>query len=73
MSSALEPTSVRRSRRAAKRETAALKKKEDVRLAEAQDEVSRAEAGALSPRAGRRSLIKTSPTGLSTNLGGTSA
>jgi len=73
MSSALESSSARRSRRAARRDAASLRKKEDVRLAEAQDEISRREAGASSPKAGRRSLIKTGPTGLATNLGGTSA
>lgn len=44
--------------------------REQARLAEADDEVARRRLGATKT-GGRRSLIKSSPTGLATNLGGT--
>lgn len=44
-------------------------KKEQQRLAEADDELARRELG--TQQGGRKSLIKSSPTGLATNLGGT--
>ena len=57
---------------AQKRQAEALLKKqmqtEDVRRAEADDEIARR---AATGRGGRKSLIKSSPTGLATNLGGT--
>lgn len=67
-------SSARRQQRAARAEAAEQKKKEEMRLAEAESEVKSIEAAAKSPRAGRRSLIKSSPTGTaptrSANLGG---
>lgn len=44
---------------------------ETVRLAEAEGDVALRRQQALSGKFGRRSLIKSSPAGLSTNLGGT--
>ena len=60
-----------------RRDAAALlksqQKKEDLRLAEAASEIAITKASALSGKAGRKSLLKTSPTGLAINLGGSSA
>ena len=56
-------------RREAKADIAKQQKKEELALAEAEDAVGR--AGITGKRKGRRSLIKSSPTGLATNLGGT--
>lgn len=44
---------------------------EQVRLAEAESEIATRRARGTLGRAGRRSLIQSSPAGLSTNLGGT--
>lgn len=57
----------RKSKRSAKEQ----QKREKLRLAEATDEVERAKSKALSSRSGRQSLIRTSPSGLATKLGGT--
>ena len=59
--------------RAQKRQTKLIEerqKKEDALLAEGESEVKRRQALARRGKAGRRSLIATSETGLSTNLGG---
>ena len=61
-----------RERDAATSVAAATKKQqlqEDARLAEATSDVATAQTTAK--RGGRRSLIKTSPSGLASNLGGT--
>ena len=59
---------------AARRDAAAQLKeqqqKEAVMLAEKESEIAEARSFAQSGRAGRRSLIKSSPTGLATTLGG---
>ena len=58
---------------AQKKQKEALEKQrkiEQQRLAEADSEVKRRQATASRGRAGRRSLIATSETGLATNLGG---
>ena len=57
--------------REAGREIEKQKKKQQVKLLEAEDEIARKKAVAGSGKAGRGSLIKSSPTGLATNLGGT--
>ena len=57
--------------RAAELATKKQQQQEDIRLAEATSDVATAEAAATSKRSGRRSLIKTSPSGLASNLGGT--
>ena len=73
MANALESGSARRARRQARADIAAQKQKETGRLAEAESEVATKKASATSLQAGRRSLIKTSPTGRALNLGGTNA
>ena len=73
MSSIMESGSARRSRRRARGDAVKAQKKEDIRLAEAEGDIALTRAAALSGKAGRKSLIKSSPTGLATNLGGTSA
>ncbi len=50
-------------------ETERAKQREQKKLLEAEDEIARRRTGARS--GGRGSLIRTSPTGLATNLGGT--
>lgn len=71
MGSAFESSSSRRDRRQAEQDLAKQKQLEVGALAEAEDEVGRRRALALSNTSGRRSLIKSSPTGLATTLGGT--
>ena len=68
-----KPFQTGKSKAARQAKTAAAKQqqREDLRLAEATQDVALAEAGALSTRSGRKSLIKSSPSGLSNNLGGT--
>jgi hypothetical protein len=59
--------------RAQKRQAKAIaerQKKEDALLAEADSEVAKRKALGTKSRAGRKSLIATSNTGLATNLGG---
>ena len=73
MSGAFESGSAARARRKARGELATQKKKEQGRLAEAESEIAITQASALSGKAGRKSLLKTSPTGLAVNLGGSSA
>ena len=73
MSSAFESSSAARARRKARGELATQQKKQKTALADAESEIAITEASALSGKAGRRSLLKTSPTGLAANLGGTSA
>lgn len=73
MSGALESGSARRARRRARSDLATQRKKEGDALATAESEIAITEAGALSGKAGRKSLLKTSPTGLAVNLGGSSA
>jgi len=68
-----EPSSARRARREASRLNAIQKKKEDLRLAEKDSIIAKKKSAALSGKGGRQSLIKSSPTGLATNLGGTTA
>jgi len=62
-------------RRAQKEQTALIQKQRqasELELAEEEDVIARKKGLAASGRAGRRSLIKTSETGVrSTNLGGT--
>ena len=53
-----------------KAEIAKQKKIEDQKLAAAESEVKRREASGANSRAGRKSLIATSQTGLASNLGG---
>lgn len=53
-----------------RQEIARQKKIEDQKLAEADSEVKRRQALGTKSRAGRRSLIATSETGLATKLGG---
>ena len=72
MASAFESGSAARARRKTRGELAERQKKEKQALAEASSEVAITEASALSGKAGRKSLLKTSPTGLATNLGGAS-
>ena len=64
---------VRTGASAQKRQAESLLKKqqqtEQMKLAEADDEIARRAAGA--GKGGRRSLIKSSPAGLASNLGGT--
>lgn len=60
--------------RAAKRQEALIEKQrktEQLRLDEGTSEVALRKAGGISRRAGRRSLIATSQSGLATSLGGT--
>lgn len=71
MGSSFESSSAKRDRRQAKTELARQKQIEAGALAEAEDEIGRRRALAASPRSGRRSLIRSSPTGLATTLGGT--
>ena len=59
-------------RRQAEKDIARQQQSEQANLAEAESEVALRRERASS-RFGRRSLIKTSPTGLSSNLGGTNA
>jgi len=49
----------------------AQQQKENLRKAEAESEVEKRKRAATAGKAGRQSLIKTSPTGLAQNLGGT--
>lgn len=71
MSSAFEGSSARRSRRTARHAAGIAKQKEKAALVEAESDIATKKAKALSGKAGRRSLIKSSPSGLATNLGGT--
>lgn len=73
MSGAFESGSAARARRKTRGLLAEERKKQKQSLAEASSEIAISEASALSGKAGRRSLLKTSPTGLAVNLGGTSA
>ena len=73
MSGAFESGSAARARRKARGDLATQQKKEKTKLAEAESEIAITEASALSGKAGRRSLLKTSPTGLAVNLGGAGA
>ena len=52
---------------------AKAQKTEAARLAEATSAVATSEAAAKSGKAGRKSLLKTSPGGMALNLGGTNA
>ena len=60
----------RKAERKQKKAIAEQKKIEDQKLAEADSEVKRRQAIGTKGRAGRRSLIATSETGLATKLGG---
>ena len=71
MGSRGESNSAKEARRKQQEALARQEQREKVRLAEADSEVAKRKAMAGSKGAGRRSLIKTSPTGLSQNLGGT--
>jgi len=73
MSGAFESSSAARARRKSRGLLAEQQKKEKQSLAEAESEIAITKASALSGKAGRQSLLKTSPTGLAVNLGGTSA
>ena len=73
MSGAFESSSAARARRKARGDLATEKKKQDQALASAESEIAITEASALSGKAGRKSLLKSSPAGLAANLGGTSA
>lgn len=73
MASAFESGSAARARRKTRGLLADERKKQKATLATAESEIAISEASALSGKAGRRSLLKTSPTGLAVNLGGTSA
>ena len=66
-----ESGSARRARRRAEIDIAAQRKKEESRLASSEDELARSKAARAGGHAGRQSLIKTSPSGLAINLGGT--
>jgi len=57
-------------RRDAAAQLKAQQQKEAVMLAEKESEIAEKRSFAQSGRAGRRSLIKSSPTGLATTLGG---
>ncbi len=71
MSDALggESGSAKRARRAARADIEKQKQKEELRLAESESEI--ATDIAVAKKGGRRSLIKSSPTGHAVNLGGT--
>jgi len=71
MGNALEPSSARRARRKASLLQAEQRQQEQEELATREDEVARSKAVAASGKAGRSSLIRSAPSGLSTNLGGT--
>lgn len=58
-------------RRDIAKQTAEAAQKEQTRLLEAESDIARRRAGAGARGAGRGSLIRSSPTGLATNLGGT--
>ncbi len=73
MSGALESGSARRARRKARHELGVQKHKEKTKLAEVESEIAISKASALSGKAGRQSLLKSSPTGLAVNLGGSGA
>jgi len=73
MSGAFESGSAARARRKTRGELAVQQRKEKLKLSEAASEIAITEASALSGKAGRKSLLKTSPTGLAVNLGGSSA
>ena len=73
MSDAFESGSAARARRKTRGELAVQQRKEKLKLSEAASEIAITEASALSGKAGRKSLLKTSPTGLAVNLGGSSA
>jgi hypothetical protein len=68
MGNMFESDEAKKLRKQAKTSAAQAKQKEGAALAEAEDEVSRKRLGAQ--KGGRQSLIKTSPTGLANNLGG---
>ena len=71
-SQAIEPRKGTTSKvREAKTLAAQQQQTEAIRLAESESEVATRRASALTGRFGRRSLIKSSPTGLALNLGGT--
>lgn len=53
------------------KQTALQQQKEQARLLETEDEIARRKAGAGARGAGRGSLIRSSPSALATNLGGT--
>ena len=63
----------KRSAREQKQLIAAQQKREDLRLADSADDIARRKFRIGSKAKGRQSLIKTSPTGLATNLGGTTS
>ena len=73
MASAFESGSAARARRKTRGRLAEQRKKEQTKLAEAESEIAITKASALSGKAGRKSLLKTSPTGLAVNLGGSSS
>lgn len=73
MSGAFESGSTARARRKTRSDLATQQKLEKQKVAEAESEIAITKASALSGKAGRKSLLKTSPTGLAVNLGGTSA
>ena len=70
MASAFESGSAARARRKTRGLLAEEKKKQKSTLADAESELAITKASALSGKAGRQSLLKSSPTGLATNLGG---
>lgn len=72
MSSILQPGAkqAKRATAASERQIAEQKQKESLRLAEAESDIARRRAGATSGARGRSSLIATSQTGVTGNLGG---
>ena len=64
MSGALESSSAARARRKTRGELAIQQRKEKLKLTEAESEIAITEQSALSGKAGRKSLLNTSPTGL---------
>ena len=73
MASAFESGSAARARRKTRGLLADQRKKEQIKLGEAESEIAITEASALSGKGGRKSLLKSSPTGLAVNLGGAGA
>jgi hypothetical protein len=72
MGGLMESSGTKRARSRAADAAKEAQKKEDVRLAEADDEVARSKAASTSKKGGRQSLIKsTAGAGQATNLGGT--